>query len=80
MITHDLLICFEQKHPIHLRKCKISIITAHRMCISTMLQCMHLCIYIVHVQGVDQKYFLIKLPTVLLYIDSIFTKQNLVHQ
>ena len=27
------------------------------MCISIMLQCMHLCIYIVHVQGVDQKYF-----------------------
>ena len=23
------------------------------MCINTMLQCMHLCIYIVHVQGVD---------------------------
>ena len=44
------------------------------MCISTMLQCMHLCIYIVHVQGVDQNIFRygIKLPvhTVVLYIDS----------
>ena len=27
------------------------------MCISIMLQCMHLCIYIVYAQGVDQKYF-----------------------
>ena len=27
------------------------------MCISTMLQCIYLCNYIVHVQGVDQKYF-----------------------
>ena len=49
---------FKQQHTIHLRKYKmktfrILIITAHRMCISTMLQCMHLCIYIVHLQGVD---------------------------
>ena len=36
---------------------RILIFTAHRMCISTMLQCMHLWIYIVHVHGVDQKYF-----------------------
>ena len=37
-----------------------------------------LCIYIVHVQGVDQKYFghVIKLHTFLLYIDSIFTIQD----
>ena len=54
------------------------IITAHRMCISTMLECMHLCFYIVHVQSVDKNIFGhgIKLHTVLLYIDSIFTIQN----
>ena len=60
MIIHNLLICFEQQHTIHLRKYKkirILIITAHRMCIITMLECMHLCIYIVHVQGVDKKHF-----------------------
>ena len=33
------------------------IITAHRMCISTMLECMHLCFYIVHVQSVDKNIF-----------------------
>ena len=36
---------------------RILIITAHRVCISTMLQCMPLCVYIVHGEGVDQKYF-----------------------
>ena len=53
------------------------------MCISTLLQCVHLCIYILHVQGVDCKVLIknifghgIKLHTVLLYIDSIFTKQD----
>ena len=29
----------------------------HRICISAVLQCMHLCVKIVYVQGVDQKYF-----------------------
>ena len=62
MIRHNLKICFEQQHTIYLRKYKmkkfsILIITAHRMCITTMLQCMHLSIYIVHVQGVVQNYF-----------------------
>ena len=55
--------CYKQQHTIHFRKynmkkCRILIITAHRMCISTMLQCMHLMnLHIVHVQGFDQKYF-----------------------
>ena len=42
----------------------------YRICISTVLQCMHLCIYIVYVQGVDQSIFghRIELLTVLLYI------------
>ena len=40
-----------------MKKIRILIIAAHRMCISTVLQCMHLCIYIVYVQGVVQKYF-----------------------
>ena len=62
MIRHNLMICCEQQHTVHLRKYKmkknrILIVTAHRMRISTMLQCMHLCIYIVHLQGVDKKYF-----------------------
>ena len=53
---------FEQQHTIYLRKYKmkffrILIINAHRMSISNMLQCMHLCIFILHVPGVDQKYF-----------------------
>ena len=39
---------------------------------------MPLCIYIVHGEGVAEKYFghEIKLHTVLLYIDSIFTTQD----
>ena len=62
MIKHNLDISFEQQHTIHLRKYKLKknwiwIITVHRMCISTMLQSKHLRIYIVHVQGVDHKYF-----------------------
>ena len=57
---------------------KTSIITAHRMCINAMLQCMFLYIYIVHVHAVDQNIFGhgVKLHTVLLYIDSIFTIQD----
>ena len=52
----------EQKHEKisltdKMKKFRILIITSRRMCISTMLQCMQLCIYIVHMQGVDQKYF-----------------------
>ena len=48
------------------------------MCISTMLQCKHLCIYIVHVRGVDQNIFGhgIKLHTFLQYTESIFTIQD----
>ena len=62
MNRHNLEICFEQQHTIHLRKYKmkkfsILISTTHRMCIRTMLQCMNWCIYIVHVQRVVQKYF-----------------------
>ena len=58
-----------------MKKFRILIITAYRMCISNILQCIHLCTYILHVQGVDQNIFEygIKLDTVLLYIDSIFT-------
>ena len=62
-----------------MKKFRILKITEHRMCISTMLQCIHLCVYIVHVQGVDQKYFLDmekKFHPVLLYIDSILTIQD----
>ena len=48
------------------------------MCINAMLQCMFLYIYIVHVHAVDQNIFGhgVKLHTVLLYIDSIFTIQD----
>ena len=48
------------------------------MCFSTMVQFMHLCIYIVHVQGVDKNILGhgIKSHTVLLYIDSIFSMQD----
>ena len=67
-----------KKNKYKMKNIRILIITAHRRCISTMRQCMYLCIYIVHVQGVDQNNFghEIKLHTVLLYIDSIFTIQG----
>ena len=49
------------------------------MCISTMQQYMNLCIYILHVQGVDKNIFRhdIKLHTVLLYNDLLFTIQDI---
>ena len=38
-----------------MKEFKTLIIATHRKCISTMLQCMHLCIYIVYMQGVNKK-------------------------
>ena len=64
-----------------MKKFSILIITAPRMCVSTMLQCMHLCIYIVHVQGVVQKYFWTwnKIAHCsAIYIDSKFTIQDFI--
>ena len=47
-------------------------------CISTILQCIHLCINIVYMQGVDKKIgHGIKLLTILLYRDSILTIQDI---
>ena len=36
-----------------MKEFRILIIASHRMCISAMLQCMHLCIYFVYVKDVD---------------------------
>ena len=57
---------------------RILVIAEHRLCISTLLHCTQLCIYIVYVQGADKNIFghEIKLLTILLCGDSIFTIQD----
>ena len=61
-----------------MKKFRILIITSRRMCISTMLQCIHLCITLYICKVLIKNIFGggLKLHTVLLYVDSIFTIQD----
>ena len=56
-----------------MKESRILIITAHRIVSAEqlILQCMHFWIYIVHVQGVTQKYF--GHGVYAIFTDSIFT-------
>ena len=56
-----------------MKESRILIITAHRFVSAEqlILQCMHFWIYIVHVQGVTQKYF--GHGVYAIFTDSIFT-------
>ena len=63
-----------------MKEFRILIITARRMCINTILYSMYLCIYIVHVQSDDQRYFWtwkkITHCSAINYANSIFTIQD----
>ena len=64
-----------------MKESRVLRITAHRMCISTIRQCMYLLIYIVHIQGADQKYFWTWHNITCcsaIYIDSIFIIQDVI--
>ena len=60
-----------------IKEFRILKMNAHRMCISIILQCRYLRIYIVHAQGVDKNIFrrVMKFHTFLYCKDSIFILQ-----
>ena len=58
---------------------RILIITAHRLCIRTVLQCMHLCIYIVYVQGVVFNIHYIRLRILKQWLKQIKMFSVLIH-